>query len=84
MKTVRVIMASFGVIVSLAAFGIPLIFGFITGKMGVDRGRYWLQGFNLGVWFGPFYLWYLATQPKLTYVRNDPTWRYEKRPPRHP
>ena len=55
----RRVMVALGVVVSLFLFGVPLLFGFWAAVIGPARGRPGLMAFNLGVWFGPFYVFYL-------------------------
>lgn len=55
----RKVMATAGVVISLFLAGVPLLFGVWAGVIGPSRGRPGLMAFNLGVWFGPFYVLYL-------------------------
>lgn len=53
-----------GVLVSFALAGIPLLFGGICAAVAPTRGRRWDTGLLFGIWFGVFYLAYLAFQER--------------------
>lgn len=62
---IRWIFIVLAIIASALGLFIPLVFGILSAMVAGTRGRRWDTGLNFGTWFGPFYLVYLAFQPKI-------------------